>query len=56
MDKYENAVDQLKDGIKTYIEKKTSEIPCDRTFTALVTGKDGNNTYTISLNSVEYHN
>ena len=56
MDKYENAVEQLKSGIKTYIDKKTIEIPCDRTFTALVTKINQNGTYEILLNGVKYNN
>jgi hypothetical protein len=56
MDRYENAVDQLKTGIKTYIDKKASEIPCDRTFTALVTRVNSNGTYEILLNNVKYNN
>lgn len=55
MNKYENAVDQLKEGIKTYINKKTDEIPCDRTFTALVTKVNSNGTYAVLLNGVEYN-
>ena len=56
MDKYENAVEQLKSGIKTYIDKKAIEIPCDRTFTALVTKINQNGTYEILLNGVKYNN
>lgn len=56
MDKNANAVEQLKTGIKTYIDKKADEIPCDKTFTALVTKVSSNGFYSISLNGVEYNN
>lgn len=56
MDKNANAVEQLKNGIKTYIDKKADEIPCDKTFTALVTKVSSNGFYSISLNGVEYNN
>ena len=55
MNKYENAVDQLKKGIEIYIDKKTDEITCDKTFTALVTKVNSNGTYAVSLNGVEYN-
>lgn len=56
MDKNANAVEQLKTGIKNYIDKKADEIPCDKTFTALVTKVSSNGFYSISLNGVEYNN
>lgn len=56
MDKNANAVEQLKTGIKNYIDKKADEIPCDKTFTALVTKVSSNGFYSVSLNGVEYNN
>lgn len=56
MNKYENAVEQLKNGITTYIDKKVENVPFDRTFTALITKVSSNNTYSVLLNGVEYNN
>lgn len=56
MDKNKNAVEQLKEGISVYVDKKLDNIPFDRTFTALITKVSSNNTYSVLLNGVEYNN
>ena len=54
MDKYTNAVEQLKYGIKDYVNKRLDDITCDKTYSALVVNKS-NDGYDIVLNGVKYN-
>lgn len=55
MDKYTNAVEQLKYGIKDYVNKRLDDITCDKTYSALVVNKYNDNSYDIILNGVKYN-
>ena len=55
MDKYTNAVEQLKSGIKDYVNKRLDDITCDKTYSALVVNKYNDNSYDIVLNGVKYN-
>jgi hypothetical protein len=58
MNKFDEAVNSLKEGIKIYVDKAIENIKADKTYTAIVTGiySSDDNTYNIKLNGQEYNN
>ena len=56
MNKNDIAVNALIKGIISYVQKIIDDAPMDKTFTAIIKKVNSDNTYTISLNGVEYKN
>lgn len=56
MNKYENAIESLKEGIISYIDEKLSKLDRDKTYTAYVLKSIPNNLYDIKLNGKTYKN
>lgn len=56
MNKFERALDQLKKGIKSYVERTIDTAPFDKTLIGVVNSVDNNNLYSVTINNQQYNN
>ena len=56
MNKFERALDQLKKGIQSYVDKKLEDAPFDKITTGVVNSVGSNNLYTVTIDRKQYTN
>ena len=56
MNKFENAINQLKKGIQSYVTNMIDNAPFDKTTVGVVNSINNNNLYTVTIDKITYNN